>query len=190
MQNTYTVSDYYQILGLSPDASVKEIKIAYRKKARLYHPDINHSPDAMDSFIYVTEAYEFLLSYHKRISSDSVAFDQAVEDWRKYRQHRAQSRARSYAGKPYTKFKNSRIYRSTRILDRTAIVFSFIISLLVLSYTVYGYIYRLKNPVQGLEKPSVFSFLLLLLPGLVFLTVSSIYLKAYIEISKKNRKNQ
>ncbi len=46
-----TSSEYYQILGLSSGASIDEIKRAYRQKARMYHPDINHSPEAKDIFI-------------------------------------------------------------------------------------------------------------------------------------------
>ena len=47
-----TLSDYYQILGLPANSSLEDIKKAYRQKARLYHPDINHSPDAKDKFIH------------------------------------------------------------------------------------------------------------------------------------------
>ena len=55
-----TLTDYYEILGLPINSSIEEIKKAYRKKARLYHPDINPAPDAKDHFISITEAYEFL----------------------------------------------------------------------------------------------------------------------------------
>jgi molecular chaperone DnaJ len=41
-----TLTDYFNILGLSVDSSIDEIKRAYRHKARLYHPDINSSPEA------------------------------------------------------------------------------------------------------------------------------------------------
>ena len=188
MQHIFTASEYYRILDLPSDSSVDEIKKAYRKKARLFHPDINHSPDAKDLFICVTEAYEFLLAYHEKLKSDEQAYIHAMEDWRKYRQYKSHKRAAAYARTPYKTFKNTRFYRTTRIFDRTTILFSFGISILVVIYTIYGYIFRLKNPIPGLDKPSVFTFVMLLLLGLTFFTISFIYLKAYQDTYKKNRK--
>jgi DnaJ-class molecular chaperone len=75
-----TLNDYYEILGLPVNSSVDEIKQAYRKKARLYHPDINPSPDAKDLFINITEAYEFLISNHDKIITDDQAYYQAMEE--------------------------------------------------------------------------------------------------------------
>ena len=46
-----TLSDYYEILGIPVNSSLEDVKRAYRKKARLYHPDINPSPEAKDLFI-------------------------------------------------------------------------------------------------------------------------------------------
>jgi len=188
VQHIFTVSEYYKILDLPSDSSVEEIKKAYRKKARLFHPDINHSPDAKDQFICVTEAYEFLLAYHEKIKSDEQEFNEAMEEWRKYRQHRSRKRANAYARTPYKTFKNTKFYRTTRIFDGTTILFSFAISIMVLIYTVYGYIFRLRHPAPGLEKPSVFTFVMLLLLGMTFFVISFIYLKAFQDTYKKRQK--
>ena len=184
-----TLSDYFEILGLPVNSSIEEVKKAYRKKARLYHPDINHSPDAKDLFIRVTEAYEFLLSNFEKIANSEEAYNQAVEDWRKYRQQRSNKRARAYAQASYNQFRGTKIYKSTRIFDGTRIIFSLIISILVLIYTVFGYIYRLNHPIPGIEGPTLSGFIMLLLLGIIFLVVSVIFLKAFIETRKKCRKS-
>ena len=183
-----TLTDYYEILGVPVNSSVEEIKKAYRKKARLYHPDINPSSDAKDLFISITEAYEFLIVNHEKIKSDDEAYHQAMEDWRKYRQNRSRIRATAYARTSYGTFKNTRFYKTTRIYDKTTIIISFVISIMVLVYTVFGYICRLRHPSPDLGKPSVFVFIMLLLPGMIFFVISFIYLKAYQETSKKRKK--
>jgi hypothetical protein len=183
-----TITDYYEILGLPANPSIDEIKKAYRKKARLYHPDINPAPDAKDHFITITEAYEFLMSYNEKIKSDDKLYQQAMEDWRKYRQDRSRKRATVYARSSYGTFKNTKFYKTTRIFDGTTIVFSFAVSVLVLIYTIYGYNFRLKHPIPGLEKPSVFAFVMLLILGMIFFIVSFIYLKAYQETNRKYKK--
>jgi hypothetical protein len=183
-----TLTDYYEILGLPTNSTIEEIKKAYRKKARLCHPDINPAPDAKDQFISITEAYEFLIANHEKINSDDQAYQQAMEDWRKYRQNRSRKRATVYARTSYGTFKNTQFYKTTRIFDGTTIIFSFIVSIMVLIYTIYGYFFRLKHPIPGLDKPSVFAFVMLLLLGMVFFVISFIYLRAYQETSKKRKK--
>lgn len=185
-----TLSDYYQILGLPVNSSMEEIKKAYRHKARLYHPDLNNSPDAKEMFILVTEAYEFLIANFNRIAeNDDAAYRKAMEEWRKYRQDRSRQKARIYAQASYVRFKKTRFYKTTRILDGTSIIFSLIISIMVIIYTVLGYIYRLKHPLPEFDQPSILGFIMLLLMGLTFFLISVIYLKAYLEGSKKCKKN-
>jgi preprotein translocase subunit Sec63 len=53
--------DYYDILGVSKDASEKDIKRAYRRLAAKYHPDVNHEPGAEEKFKKINEAYETLV---------------------------------------------------------------------------------------------------------------------------------
>ena len=68
--------DYYDILEVTREASKDEIKRAYRKMARKFHPDISKEPDAEERFKQVGEAYEVLKDAEKR-----AAYDQLGENW-------------------------------------------------------------------------------------------------------------
>ncbi|SEQ57059.1 curved DNA-binding protein [Amphritea atlantica] len=64
--------DYYKILGVDPDADSKAIKVAYRKLARKYHPDVSSHHDAENQFKEVSEAYEVLKDKTKRAEYDEL----------------------------------------------------------------------------------------------------------------------
>ena len=68
--------DYYEVLGLSRDADLTQIKKAYRKLARELHPDVNCSdPECEDKFKEATEAYEVLSDSEKRGLYDAYGHD-------------------------------------------------------------------------------------------------------------------
>jgi curved DNA-binding protein len=68
--------DYYEIMGVSRDAPQEEIKRAYRKLARKYHPDVSKEADADTRFKELGEAYEVLKDPEKR-----AAYDQLGANW-------------------------------------------------------------------------------------------------------------
>ncbi len=69
--------DYYKVMGVERDASQEEIKRAYRKLARKYHPDVSKEADAEQRFQEVQEAYEVLKDPEKR-----ATYDQLGSNWR------------------------------------------------------------------------------------------------------------
>ena len=65
--------DYYKILGVSKDANEKEIRQAYRKLARKYHPDVNpDNKEAEEKFKEINEANEVLSDPEKRKKYDEM----------------------------------------------------------------------------------------------------------------------
>ncbi|MEA2028820.1 MAG: DnaJ domain-containing protein, partial [Campylobacterota bacterium] len=60
----------YETLGLNDNASADEIKKAYRKLARKYHPDINKEPEAAEKFKEINAAYEVLSDKEKKAQYD------------------------------------------------------------------------------------------------------------------------
>jgi curved DNA-binding protein len=69
--------DYYEIMGVKRDATQDDIKRAYRKLAREYHPDVSKEPGAEEKFKELGEAYEVLKDPEKR-----AAYDQLGSNWK------------------------------------------------------------------------------------------------------------
>lgn len=75
--------DYYETMGLKRDAPADDIKRAYRKLARKYHPDVSDKPDAEARFKELGEAYEVLKDPEKRAAYDELGANwQAGQDFR------------------------------------------------------------------------------------------------------------
>ena len=65
-----TKRDYYEVLGVSKDATQEEIKKAYRTLAKKYHPDVSTDPNATEKFAEIQGAYDCLSDPEKRSNYD------------------------------------------------------------------------------------------------------------------------
>lgn len=171
-------SYYLRLLGLTPPSSIEEVRKAYRIKARRYHPDLNHSEGAADRFIAVTEAYEYLTHHFGSSAGIEERRKEVTEKWEKYRQQQARERAAGYASGKYSHFRSSGYYKTSSSGDISRIIYNMAISVLIIIFAIYGYIYRLGKVSEGFEKPTLTGFIGLLMVGLIFLAVSVLYLLA------------
>ncbi len=74
--------DYYQTLGVARDAKLEDIKKAYRRLARNYHPDVSKEAGAEEKFKQVNEANEVLSDPEKRAAYDQLGYYQPGQDFR------------------------------------------------------------------------------------------------------------
>jgi len=74
--------DYYKVMGVGRDASADDIKRAYRRLARKYHPDVSKEKDAEERFKELGEAYEVLKDPEKRAAYDGLGTRNAGEEFR------------------------------------------------------------------------------------------------------------
>ncbi len=136
-----SIETYYKILGVSSNATVEEIKRAYRQKAKELHPDKNKSPDAHEQFILLTEAYECLTD----IKSGKSRVQQPTKsyyDWQRESQERARQQAREYAEMEFEEFKKSDYYKNSQASITVIEHLYFFAAIAVMLSPVWGYIYK------------------------------------------------
>ncbi len=183
-------TEYYRILGLSPGASLEEIKRAYRARAKQYHPDLNKAPDAQERFIEVNEAYEFLLHLHttpppadgttrsasrRRPPYHQPSADELFREWMAGERRKARARAAAAARKRYEEFRKSRIYRTSQIISAVYDYIFIGLGVIMIAGSVAGLIAHLNEPPDPVTQTrqnlgtDILSTVILSLIGILFI---------------------
>jgi len=141
---------YYEVLGLKKGATEKEVRKAYRAKAKLLHPDVNKSADANAKFLLLSKAYNILLAYLKgenipnnlHTNKDNY-YTQHYDDWireKKERQAEEQRLRDEAFEQERTAFRSNRWYYPAFIAIYLATGICIIAGIALVSasfYTVY-----------------------------------------------------
>lgn len=138
-----TLVNYYQILNIASNSNEAEIKGAFRKLAKKYHPDINKTAEAPEKFKKVYMAYEVLSDpFKKRLYDELLAsanneneqqdkttfnYDAGFEEW----EYRAEARANHYADMRYEQFKKQELNGFEFIYHQLALFFGVIVLFLI-----------------------------------------------------------
>lgn len=119
------MKDYHSILEISTDSTNADIRKAYRRLAKKYHPDINKSENAHERFIEISEAYEILINQKQKkekytnVTSETQSYTdyQASEEFERFRQE-VREKARQRAKMRYDEFKKQdEAYKTSGIYD-------------------------------------------------------------------------
>lgn len=181
---------YLSTLKLTSGASLNDVKHAYRKLARRYHPDMNSNPDASEKFIEITEAYDYLVKYFNNYKGYSKLRQADLEkNWNAGQREQARAKAQRYAGGQYSSFRRTKYYRGTIVAERLHFYFNLVISLLIIFISVHGFIVQSQLTAGDEDPPSVARFIFLLFIGLLFLGVSLLYLVSSCNHKEGKTKN-
>lgn len=140
---------YLQILGLPENASDQEIKKAYRRKAFLYHPDLNPDPRAKEQFVRIDKAYQYLISNEPEIL-ESFSGGSSVD--RERRENSAQyfQMAQEFKKKQAERYQRNLNRRMDRF--RANPLFDVAISCIALVVSFYGGLFLLDHFLEPTEE--------------------------------------
>lgn len=127
------MKNYYEILNISRNAEDNDIKKAYRKLSKIWHPDINNSPIAHSKFIEINEAYEILISPTKRNEYDKIFNENKQTETStefKQWQEKAKQKAEDYAKMNSEEF-NSKILNELKLAGKYSGTFGCFIFLII-----------------------------------------------------------
>lgn len=169
--------EYYNVLGISEKSGISEIKAAYRRLAKKYHPDISDLPNAKEKFILVNEAYEFLIKLKTSppVSSGFQSIDPRLREelyrqWLKRERMKARARAAHAAKEKFNEFKKSQIYKTSQLIFTFYDYLSISIGLLIIMGGAIG-LYIEAND-KGINANHIVASSFLILLGILFISFS------------------
>jgi curved DNA-binding protein CbpA len=142
--------DYYKILGVSRDATAEQIRKAYRSKAKLYHPDINRSPNANVLFQLINEAYQVLVDSEKKKWYDFKMKYPSTTGMKPQAERRRTVNYETYY-KAYTRYqqekKEEELFskRTTKIIDNFSFYFLVLAGFMAIIYSTIDLIFDKVN---------------------------------------------
>jgi hypothetical protein len=165
---------------------MKEIKEAFRRKAKAFHPDINKSEDAHEHFLDINEAYNYLSDLHARgfdNSTDQTAMDEYYRQWAANERQYARARAAHRARMKFEEFKNSPAYKTTSILSHLLDYFLMFIGVFIiiagaLNLYIQG-LYISENDREVLNFRGIIAELVITVAGVLFILLAWSSIKQY-----------
>ena len=141
---------YYEILSVDKNATLSDIKKAYRKRAKFLHPDVNKSPDAHEKFILLNEAYEYLQNFKtgkiydlkKRAYTKQRTQYKTYKEWKQTESEKARERARKHAEMEYEAYTNTEFYKTTVALNTIVDFLSVLTVIFIFSTPLIGYLLK------------------------------------------------
>jgi curved DNA-binding protein CbpA len=187
------VPDYYKILQIANNSSLIEIKKAYRRLARVYHPDVSTLPDARERFIEINEAYEYLLNKvtleegikHRHEFYSEETAQSIIDAWIIAERERIRERARRHSNMRYQNFKKTNLYRTTEILTTYLSIGSLLLGVVVLLGPLFGTWIQWKNGSSEINAGSIFNVCMVCSIGVIMTTYSAYKIRMSLKLKKK-----
>jgi curved DNA-binding protein CbpA len=175
----YHLKNYFTILGLSVEASDDEVRRAYRRLVKVYHPDVSEEPESQDRFIEIKEAYDYLVdparrrrhaAYHKQTLAghySQPAQDAAYKAWAEREARMAYVRMRRKQQQEEEEaFKQTMMYRLLQGANFLYNIIFFIFCVAVVAIPLYRYTHQDELPVE--QRQAFIFYLIPIVLGLLF----------------------
>jgi hypothetical protein len=189
-------SEYYRILGIPDTAGIEEIKNAFRRKAKAYHPDINKSEEAHQKFVDINEAYNYLMDLHTHSSNSggdtasTFSREEYYHQWIQQERQKARERAARQARMRFEEFRRSTAYRTTTMLSHLLDYFLLFLGFFVIIAAGIGLymqgLYIEQNGEEVLNTGGIIADIVITVAGILFIVVSWSNIRHY----RNNEKNK